>query len=113
MNHDDDVLEKIIKGDWKIAYGYFKVFDNKNVYVRHCCFLDVLSAEMIDPTITLLSTFKARQELKYWLIRAFDYEEYINVINKHYRTPALNEYLHDETETLRVEMMQQGLLPID
>ncbi len=113
MSHDDEVLTKIAKGEWKIAYCFFKVFDNQNIYVRHCCFFDVLSNEMVDATSTLLSSFKARQKLEYWLIRAFDYEEYISVMNEHYLTPALDEYLHDETETLRAEMIQQGLLPID
>lgn len=112
MSHDDEVLTKIAKGEWKIAYCFFKVFDNQNIYVRHCCFFDVLSNEMVDATSTLLSSFKARQKLEYWLIRAFDYEEYISVMNEHYQTPALDEYLKSKTETVRAIMMKENLITI-
>lgn len=113
MNHDDDVLEKLLKGEWKIAYCYFKVFNNQNVYVRHACFLDVLSNEMIDPTVTLLSTFKARQSLEYRLIHAFDYDEYIKAINLYQNEPALTKYLSIENELLRTRMLTDGLITID
>lgn len=113
MNHDDDVLEKLLKGEWKIAYCYFKVFNNQNVYVRHACFLDVLSNEMIDPTVTLLSTFKARQSLEYRLIHAFDYDEYIKTINLYQNEPALTKYLSIENELLRTRMLTDGLITID
>ena len=113
MNYDDEVFQKIIKGEWKIAYCYFKVFDNENVYVRHCCFLDVLSDEMIDPTVTLLSTFKSRQRLEYRLLHAFDYEEYTQVMSAHHNEPALFEYLSIENEVLRNQMTTDGLIVID
>lgn len=61
----------------------------------------------------LLSTFKTRQKLEYWLIRAFDYKEYISVMNEHYLTPALTEYLYDKTEILHAEMIAEGLIAID
>lgn len=112
MSHDDEVLTRIAKGEWKIAYCFFKVFDNQNIYVRHCCFFDVLSNEMVDATSTLLSSFKARQKLEYWLIRAFDYEEYISVMNEHYQTSALDEYLKSKTETVRAIMMKENLITI-
>lgn len=113
MNYDDEVFQKIIKGEWKIAYCYFKVFDDKNVYVRHACFLDVLSNEMIDPTITPLSTFKTRQRLEYRLLHAFDYEEYMEAINTYHNEPALTEYLSIENERLRTQMLTDGLIAID
>ena len=113
MNYDDEVFQKIIKGEWKIAYCYFKVFDDKNVYVRHACFLDVLSNEMIDPTITPLSTFKTRQRLEYRLLHAFDYEEYTEVMSAHHNEPALFEYLSIENELLRNQMTADGLIAID
>lgn len=30
MNCDDEVLMKIAKGEWKIAYCFFKVFDRRS-----------------------------------------------------------------------------------
>lgn len=113
LNNDDEVMEKLNCDEWKIAYCFFNVFDNKNVYVRHACFLDAVTNEIIDATSALLTTFKNRQKLEYWLIRAFSYEEYMNVMNEHYLTPALDEYLHDETETVRAIMMKENLIPID
>lgn len=113
MNHDDEVLIKIVKGEWKIAYCFFKVFDDKNIYVRHSCFLDVLRGEIVDATSTLLSSFKTRQKLEYRLIHAFDYNEYMEALNTYHREPALTKYLHDKTETLRAEMMIEGLIVID
>lgn len=113
INHDNDVFKKIQNGDWKIAYCYFNVFDDENVYVRHCCFLDVLNAEMIDATVTLLSTFKTRQKLKYHLIYAFDYDEYMNALNIYPKEPALTKYLYEKNETLRDNILANGLIPID
>lgn len=113
MNYDDEVFQKIINGEWKIAYCYFKVFDDKNVYVRHACFLDVLSNEMIDPTITLLLTFKSRQRLEYRFLHAFDYEEYTEVMSANCKEPALFEYLSTQNELLRNQMTADGLIAID
>lgn len=83
MSCDDDVLDKVITGEWKIAYCFFKVFDSENIYVRHCCFLDAVSDEMID------------------------------ALKTYHREPALEEFLYDKTETLRAEMISEGLLAID
>lgn len=113
MSCDDEVLTKIAKGEWKIAYCFFKVFDKQNIYVRHCCFLDALNNEMIDATATLLSSFKERQKPEYHLIHAFDYKEYMNALNTYHREPALTKYLYDKTETLRAEMIAEGLIAID
>jgi len=113
MNCDDEVLMKIAKGEWKIAYCFFKVFDNQNIYVRHCCFLDVLRGEMVDATSTLLSSFKERQKPEYRLIHAFDYHEYMEALRTYHREPALAECLRDKTETLRAEMIAEGLIAID
>lgn len=113
MSCDDDVLDKVITGEWKIAYCFFKVFDSENIYVRHCCFLDAVSDEMIDATVTLLSSFETRQSLEYRLIHAFDYHEYIDALKTYHREPALEEFLYDKTETLRAEMISEGLLAID
>lgn len=112
MNHDNEVLKKLMDGEWKVAYCFFNVFDEKNVYVRHACFLDILSNEMIDATSPLLSAFKSRQNLKYWLIRAFSHEEYVSVMSEHYQTPALDKYLKSKTETVRAIMMKENLITI-
>lgn len=113
MNHDDEVLTKIAKGEWKIAYCFFKVFDSQNIYVRHCCFLDVLRSEMVDATSTLLSSFNERQKPEYWLIRALDYHEYMEALRTCHCEPALTQYLREKTESVRAIMLQEGLLPID
>ncbi|MBP3905051.1 hypothetical protein [Turicibacter sp.] len=113
LSYDDDVLAKLAKKEWKIAYCFFKVFDNQTIYVRHCCFLDVLRGEMIDATSTLLSSFKERQSLEYRLIHAFGYHEYIDALKTYHREPALTEYLYVKTEAVRDEMMSEGLLAVD
>lgn len=113
LSQDDDVLMKVAKGEWKIAYCFFRVFDKQDVYVRHACFYDVKRHVMIDATATLLSSFHERSNIEYRIIKLMDYHEYIDVLKKHHLEPALTEYLDTETETIRAELIINGCIALD
>lgn len=113
LSHDDDVLTKVAKGDWKIAYCFFRVFDEQDVYVRHACFYDVLRHVMIDATATLLSSFNDRSNIEYKVIKLMDYHEYVDALKKHHLEPALIDCLNVETETVRTELINDGCMALD
>lgn len=113
LSHDDDVLMKVAKGEWKIAYCFFRVFDKQDVYVRHACFYDVERHVMIDATATLLSSFHERSNIEYKIIKLMDYHEYIDALKKYHLEPALVEYLDIETETIRTELINDGCMALD
>ena len=113
LSHDDDVLTNVATGKWKIAYCFFRVFDNQDVYVRHACFYDVKRHVMIDTTATLLSSFHERNNIEYKIIKLMDYHEYIDALKKHHLEPALTEYLDTETETLRAKLIENGCMALD
>lgn len=113
LSHDDDVLTKVAKGDWKIAYCFFRVFDKQDVYVRHACFYDVKRHVMIDATATLLSSFHERSNIEYKVIKLMDYHEYVDALKKWHLEPALTEYLDVETETTRAELINDGCIALD
>lgn len=113
LSHDDDVLTKVAKGEWKIAYCFFRVFDNQDVYVRHACFYDVSRHVMIDATATLLSSFNDRHNAEYKIIKLMGYHEYVDALKKWHLEPALTEYLDVETETTRAELINDGCMALD
>lgn len=113
LSHDDDVLTKVAKGEWKIAYCFFRVFDKQDVYVRHACFYDVKRHVMIDTTATLLSSFNERENVEYKIIKLMDYHEYIDALKKWHLEPALTEHLEVETENIRAELINDGCIALD
>jgi len=113
LSQDDDVLMKVAKGEWKVAYCFFRVFDKQNVYVRHACFYDVERHVMVDATATLLSSFNERSNIEYKIIKLMDYHEYIDALKKWHLEPALTEHLEIETETLRAELIKNGCMALD
>lgn len=113
LSQDDDVLTKVARNEWKIAYCFFRVFDKQNVYVRHACFYDVERHVMIDATATLLSSFHERSNIEYKVIKLMDYHEYVDALKKWHLEPALAEYLNIETETLRAELINNGCIALD
>lgn len=113
LSHDDDVLMKVAKDKWKIAYCFFRVFDKQKVYVRHACFYDVERHVMIDATATLLSSFHERHNAEYKIIKLMGYHEYIDALKKHHLEPALIDYLDAETEQLRAELIESGCMALD
>lgn len=113
LSQDDDVLTKVARNEWKIAYCFFRVFDKQNVYVRHACFYDVLRHVMIDATATLLSSFHDRHNIEYKVIKLMDYHEYVDALKKWHLEPALTEYLDVETETTRAELINDGCIALD
>ena len=90
LSQDDDVLMKVARNEWKIAYCFFRVFDKQDVYVRHCCFYDVTRNVMIDATTTLLSSFNERENAEYKIIKLMDYHEYISALKKWHLEPAFH-----------------------
>lgn len=113
LSQDDDVLMKVARGEWKIAYCFFRVFDKQNVYVRHACFYDVERHVMVDATATLLSSFNERSNIEYKVIKLMDYHEYVDALKKWHLEPALTEYLDVETETTRAELINDGCIALD
>ena len=113
LSQDDDVLTKVARNEWKIAYCFFRVFDKQDVYVRHACFYDVERHVMIDATATLLSSFNERSNIEYKIIKLMDYHEYIDALKQYHLEPALAEYLDVETETTRAELINDGCIALD
>lgn len=113
LSQDDDVLMKVARNEWEIAYCFFRVFDKQDVYVRHACFYDVSRHVMIDATATLLSSFNERSNIEYRVIKLMGYHEYIDALKKHHLEPALIDYLDAETEQLRAELIESGCMALD
>lgn len=113
LSQDDDVLMKVARNEWKIAYCFFRVFDNQDVYVRHACFCDVKRHVIIDATATLLNSFNERKNIEYKIIKLMDYHEYIDALKKYHLEPALTKYLDTETESMRAELISNGCMALD
>lgn len=94
-----EYMEKFVNKEWKIAYGYMRIFQNQNLFCRHCFILDN-NDKVIDAT--LFTTSKEYKEEKYidrdyFIMKTFDdMNEYTNKIMEENGYPALFGYLREQ-----------------
>ena len=114
--------------EWRVAYGYLRVFPDKPVYCRHCFILD-RNNEVIDVTLVALLQDKGKLNLedettysalveerevknKYLLMHIYDDpDEYLKVIEEEDLQPALiMTLLKEEHQILQWAMLHNLML---
>ena len=114
MSKDDNVLFKILNEEWKIAFCYVRSRDKERVHARHACFYNHSSYTMIDVTAPTWNDFSSQTNIEYKIIKLLNHSEYIDAIDEDRDfNPALWDYLHDETNCTRMNLINQGYIPID
>ncbi|GAB6253593.1 hypothetical protein BCSAG_49110 [Bacillus cereus] len=85
-------MDKFRSGEWKVAYGYFTAVER--IMARHAFIVDMETGEAIDPTAPTLSHgYKDREYLSFAILGI---DEYLELIGKEDREPALYKSLREQ-----------------
>lgn len=83
--------EKLVSGEWRVAYGYYSVSGFPKLLARHCFFL-AEDGKVIDPT--LFTRWDIDWNPDYFIMKVFDsYRDYLHAVNKADGYPDLQDTL--------------------
>ncbi|KEK23927.1 hypothetical protein [Bacillus gaemokensis] len=85
-------MDKFRSGEWKVAYGYYTVIEN--IMARHAFIVVTETGDAIDPTAPTLSS--GYEDRKYISFALLDVDEYLDLIGKEDREPALYMSLREK-----------------
>ena len=100
------------KNNWKIAYGYTRVFSHDILFVRHAFILDE-NNDVVDATYIFTDIHKRdiEDDKEYFVMKIFNNgDEYLDAIMSDNGYPALFNYLAEENRKLNDWATKQGYL---
>lgn len=89
---------KFKSGEWKIAYGYLRIFKDNFLMARHC-FIVNEQGEAIDPTLFCLQYFNKDDDKNHLSFSLLELNEYFELVEGNEYKPDLIKTLSKYEET--------------
>lgn len=92
--------KKFTSGEWKVAYGYLRIFEGEPLMARHC-FIVSQDGEAIDPTLIGISTYQEGQVKEHVAFHIFDdLNVYLDAVTENNNVPDLIKPFWDKENSI-------------